>query len=141
MDSQEQTLIHYGVLGMKWGVRKQRPKSSKKRRSKSAGASSKSKTSATSNNKSKIKASKSRKKVKDMTNAELEAAINRAKLEQQYTSLNNNVYAQTGKEIVTNIAKVSAINVGAQLLIYGLGTAVNKVAGQNIVNPKKGQKK
>ena len=38
------------------------------------------------------------------------------------------------------ILEQSGKNIGGQLATYAMGTAVNKMAGSQIVNPKKGQK-
>lgn len=75
-------LIHYGVLGMKWGVRK----------SKSSSKSSNSKKRSSSYKKSYNKTMKSRKKnkykdISTMSDNELRARVNRMQLERQYSSL------------------------------------------------------
>lgn len=73
----EQYLAHYGVLGMKWGVRKDRSsKSSSKRR--------KSKVSAD------YKEAKTlnKKGAKKLSNAEMRKVIERLNLERQYKTLN-----------------------------------------------------
>lgn len=72
-------LYHYGVLGMKWGVRRAQKKLDRiDRRSK------KEKWSAEATEVAKIKT----KKVSQMTNAELNKANNRKNLERNYSQLN-----------------------------------------------------
>ncbi len=139
-------LIHYGVIGMKWGVRKSRPRSSgarprtkktkkitffKKRKEKKA-------------KKARQKAvreeySNKKKAVKKMSDEELKDAIARLELEKKYKSLNQEKVS-VGRKVVEDILQSSAKNVGMQLGVYILGNAVNKAAKKEIVNPKKGQK-
>lgn len=72
-------LYHYGVLGMKWGVRRAQKKLDRiDRRSK------KERWSAEATEVAKIKT----KKVSQMTNAELNKANNRKNLERNYSQLN-----------------------------------------------------
>lgn len=99
---------HYGVKGMKWGVRHDKPSSGIRKK--------------TSNVVSKVKAERdrrrkaesarrsperksidavraSKKKAKYMTDAELKAAINRLNLESQYNRLSMEIYSP-GKKFV-----------------------------------------
>lgn len=96
-------LQHYGILGMKWGVRRsknQLAKSSKTRRSKTDNWSDDAKEV------SKLK----KKKVSEMTNAELRKFNERMNLERQYSQLTqkeknagakfcSDLLRETGKEI------------------------------------------
>ena len=45
-----------------------------------------------------------------------------------------------GKDFVMDVLEKSGKNIATQLTTYAMGAAVNKVAGKEIVNPKKGQK-
>ena len=45
-----------------------------------------------------------------------------------------------GKKFITEVLESSGKNIATQLATYAFGTMVNKVAGEEIVNPKKGQK-
>lgn len=71
-------LAHYGVLGMKWGVRKDRSSSGKKRN----------KSKVRTRIEKEIKTRKARdKRVKSMSDVELRREINRLNMEKQYKEL------------------------------------------------------
>lgn len=138
-------LMHHGVLGMKWGVRKVRPTS---------GKSSKKRTTSTvkSDNK-KVRKSKGKpsspqtKTVKDLSDAELRDKINRLELEKRYKDLSKSPPkpSSKGKAFVMDVLEKSGKNIATQLTTYAMGTAVNKMLknvfdDDAIVNPKKGQK-
>lgn len=139
-------LIHYGVLGMKWGVRKSRPRSSgrvpktKKTKSFTLFKKRKEKKAKKASQKAvKEDYNKKKKSVKKMSDEELKEAISRLELEKKYKSLNQEKVS-AGRRVVEDILQSSAKNVGTQLGVYILGTAVNKAAKKEIVNPKKGQR-
>lgn len=96
MDNNE--LKHYGVLGMKWGIRKDRGTSASRRRAKE-----KAKTKGWSKDAKEVHRIKS-KKIPTLTNKELKAANERINLESKYRSLNR-----------SNIAKGVALVVTANL--------------------------
>lgn len=75
----ENELYHYGVLGMKWGVRKSQSKSSSSKRK-----NGQRKLSDDAREASAIK----KKSIGQMTNAELRKANERTRLEQEYSRLN-----------------------------------------------------
>ena len=82
-------LYHYGVLGMKWGVRRDRSRSggSRKKRSMSDDA----------RDASMIK----KKKVSQMSNAELRKLNERTRLEQEYSRLNPKSVSRGWKYVAT----------------------------------------
>lgn len=95
--------------------------------------------------KSKLKAEANAKSksnnTKNLSDDELRARIARLELEQKYSNLTGNTdVKKRGKKIVNNILDKSIENIGSQATTYAMGYAVNKIAGKDIVNPKKGQK-
>ena len=102
--------------------------------------------------KSKTKAQQAKKRtIKDLSNEELQAKIDRLNLENRYRDLMKQRAPQQpskkGKGFVSEILKESAKNIGTQTAVYVMGTVVNKAANKvfkspdsSIVNRKKGQK-
>lgn len=94
-----------------------------------------------------------KKSVKDMTDEELKAEIDRLDLESRYRKALNDSMAATqtkketskGKKFVKDIFESAGKNIGQQVVVYAMGTVVNKTLGElfgdpKMVNPKKGQK-
>lgn len=147
-------LFHYGVKGMRWGVRKSTPTSggTKKSKKKSLIAKMSDKKKKATKEKAKEKAkeeaqeAEKKKSVKDMSDAELRAKISRLQLEKQYADLSKQTEpVSKGKKFVEGIMTKSGENIGTQLTTYVMGTAVNKALkgvfnDDAVVNPKKGQK-
>lgn len=132
----ENTLQHYGVLGMKWGVRRTPAQLGRRTSSK--------KKSETTGREEKVRTeSKKKKSLKDMSDEELKAKISRLELEKRYSDLSrpeNRSKTAKGKAFVSDILEKSGKNIGTQLTTYALGTAVNKMLKTDAVNPKKGQR-
>lgn len=88
-------LIHYGILGMKWGVRRDNP---------SSGSSSRTK---------KQKKVTLKQKAKTMSDDELKKAVNRLQMEKQYSQLSSEdvsrgkAFAQKLMKAGTTIAAVT----------------------------------
>lgn len=88
-----------------------------------------------------------KKNVKDMSDDELQKAIDRMKLEQQYKQYfekeETKKNVSKGQKVVEEILADSAKNIGTQAATYIAGAVVNKTLGKlfddpNMVNPKKG---
>lgn len=145
------TLCHYGVLGMKWGVRRTPEQLARARgKSNTSSTSSGGKKGTSSNSKS--SSSKTR-TMSDMSEDELKTKIGRLELEKRYKELMTSVYppkSKEGQKYVTNILKKigenTAVNLGSQATTHILGNMINKLAGvksddvlNRVVNPQKGQ--
>lgn len=112
----EDFLKHYGILGMKWGIRKERPKS--------YGVTANNKPKRSSAFKNNLRENfKSHKKMSD---AELRQRVNRLILEKQYRELKYSTLSE-GKKMAMNILKNSGSRVAEQTITYVLGTAVNDI--------------
>lgn len=101
VDEDDKTLEHYGVPGMKWGKRRARNKARRAANAQRAEA---------------------RSKVKDMSDDDLKAAINRLKLEKEFNQLNAHEIS-TGQKVVTKILS----EVGTQAAKSYLNGEINKV--------------
>lgn len=78
---------------------------------------------------------------KTLSDDELRARISRLELEKRYKELARNPTKKSkGKDFVMDVLEKSGKNIATQLSTYAMGSLVNKLAGQEIVNPKKGQK-
>lgn len=88
------------------------------------------------------------KSIKDMSDDELQAYINRSNLEKQYKQAvrdQNPEKVSKGRQFVMDVLEQSGKNVATQVATYAMGKAANKVLEgifhePNAINPKKGQK-
>lgn len=145
------TLVHYGVLGMKWGVRRTpaqlaraagRPLKETDKKEKGTADSGK-QTSSTSTKRS----------ISDLSDDELRQRISRLELEKRYKDLEKadaKPKSTRGRDFCVNvletIGKNTLTNIGTQAANHLLGEAINKLAGvssddkaHRVVNPQKGQ--
>lgn len=137
-------LTHHGVLGMKWGIRKDRSSES------SEGLAKKKKKLSSETQQTQLT---KKRKLSDVPDDELKTKIIRLELEKRYKELSKSVNppkSTRGKDftlrVLEKIGENTLVNIGTQAANKGLGVAINKMFGvdsddtvHRIVNPNKGQ--
>ena len=117
-------LYHYGVLGMKWGVRRKRQnKSSKKNKNKKK----------TEEIHGDYKKAHSNKSVKSMSDKELRSRINRLRMEQDYSKLKGQK-VRKGKQVFDKMNKTlttAAAITGTGLTLYNNASRIKKALEDN----------
>lgn len=122
-------LVHYGILGMKWGRRKSRANKSFQSSSKRLTATSSSK-----------KKAKKKVKIKELSDTELQKKINRLQMEKRYRDLKKDEIS-AGRKLVGDILMTSGKTVGVQVTTYAAGKIINKVMKDEVVKTSKGGNK
>ena len=135
------SLKHYGILGMKWGIRRfqnndgTRTAAGKKRYGDGPDL-----------KKTKTEPPK-KKKISELSDEELRQRIQRLEMEKRLKDLTKDDAPKQskGKAFVMDVLEKSGKNIATQLTTFVLGTAVNSAfkntfKDDSIVNPKKGQK-
>ena len=134
MDNNE--LMHYGVPGMKWGVRRTPAQLGRKKTSSSKSLFEKKKPKPKPKAKSessKKETAPKKKSVKEMSNEELNAAIDRMRLEQTYASLSPQKVSmgkKIAKTILNDVIVPAATDVGRQMVKSTLARAGNKTLSE-----------
>ena len=136
MDNNE--LMHYGVLGMKWGVRRTPAQLGRKPTSSNKSLFEKKKPEPKPKAKNKSESPKEetapkQKSVKEMSDEELNAAIRRMQLEQTYATLSPKKVSTgkaVAKRILNNIVVPAAEDVGRQMVKTALTRAGNKTLSE-----------
>ena len=116
-------LYHYGVLGMKWGVRKSRDGGVSKTGRR--GRTTKERPPAHED----YKKAHSKKSVREMSDAELRSRINRLDMERRYKELNPST-KNRGRKYVNSIIKTGttiATVTGTALTIYSNADKIRKL--------------
>ena len=114
----DNTLIHYGILGMKWGIRRTPEQLARARR-----------RSMTDEPHEDYKKAHTPKSIKSMSDAELRNRLNRIQMERQYSQLSESSVSK-GKEYAQKIIKagttVAAVTTTA-LTIYNNAEKIKKI--------------
>lgn len=112
-------LMHYGVLGMKWGVRRRR--------------STIKKSSNKTNSDPKESKVKKKKSVSELSDTELRQAINRIQMEKQLAQLTAKEKSAGAKfvtDVLTNAAKQTATSYTAKYMAKGMDVLIAQAAKQ-----------
>ena len=148
-------LYHYGVLGMRWGVRRFQRKdgtltaAGKKRAVENDDEKQRTERVANSGSVSKGSSSPAKKTVREMSDEELILGINRMTLEKRYTELAKQA-APTAKssagkayalKIISRIGEQSLVEVGSKVATELMGKAVNNAFNAKVVDTKSWKEK
>ena len=112
-------LMHYGVLGMKWGVRRRR--------------STIKKSSNKTNSDPKESKVKKKKSVSELSDTELRQTINRIQMEKQLAQLTAKEKSAGAKfvtDVLTNAAKQTATSYTAKYMAKGMDALIAQAAKQ-----------
>ena len=140
-------LCHYGIRGMRWGIRRYQNSdgslttAGRNRYSTGKHHSIFSRKKTTSKVVTKPAEEKPKQKsVSEMTDAELNAFLNRKRLEQQYAQLMATPQKKSavakGKDMVGKALENAAQDTLTQIAKYAMAKSVNKMLGDNVVNAK-----
>lgn len=138
MDNNE--LYHYGVLGMKWGIRRTPAqlghKTSSKKKKPLRLFSKKKKVNTKKTDTNKVDTKSKKKKVSEMSDEELQTRISRMRLEQTYKQLQQDTGKKStfnGKKFVMNVLEKSGEQMAVQIVNEISAKAINKAFGYEAV--------
>lgn len=141
-------LIHYGVLGMKWGVRKSSSGGNRKNKlfRKKPSVVTKRKKAKQKKQREKDRSKRNKKmttkSASKMTDAELAKAIKRLEMEKRYKDLSSEGRAKSkGKEVVKDIMWSTGSRLGKEVLYQVGGRGINAVAKTDLINVNDKKKK
>lgn len=146
------TLIHHGIKGMHWGIRRT-PEQLARASGRSVKETARKEKESAASGKAASSSSSSKKSLSDLSDDELRARISRMELEKRYRDLEKSdakPKSTRGRDFCLNvletIGKNTLTNIGTQAANHVLGEAINKIAGvssddkaHRVVNPQKGQ--
>ena len=144
MNNENVYLVHHGVKGMKWGVRKQKNRVTSKKNIRSKLEDKKAKSAKEKKQeelrKERVKKAENELKrpVRSLTDAELDKRIARLQKERTYNQLMQSERVSEGQKFVNNIVKASATKVGTATLTYIGGKAVNAMFKDEVIKVGKG---
>lgn len=119
-------LIHYGILGMKWGVRRTEAQLARARGKKESSDDSETKNSAKNSSNS------SKKSIKDMSDDELRRKLNRIQLEEQYEAAlarqNPKKSESRVKKVLSDLGEKAVRDVGNKLIDKAISEAFKEAA-------------
>lgn len=121
---QSDELMHFGVLGMKWGRRKDKTKSTSNK--KSLGSS-------ISRARSEYKETKRKRNIKNWSDQELASKISRLQMEKRYRDLKRDEIT-AGTKLIGDILNSSAKTLATQIAVNSVGSFINAKTGMNLVN-------
>lgn len=140
-------LCHYGIRGMRWGIRRYQNSDGSLTTAGRNRYSTGKHHSIFTRKKTTLKVTAKpaeekpkQKSISEMSDAELNAFLNRKRLEQQYYQLMATPQKKSavtkGKEIVGKALENAAQDTLTQIAKYTMAKGVNKVLGDNVVNAK-----
>lgn len=128
----DEFIVHYGVPGMKWGVRKARPTSGKRRGKTNAQRIYEHVTRKKETPKATTKTSSkpAKRRISDMSDEELRSAISRMQMERTYAQLTAKEVSK-GRKFVKDVMYNSAKNVATKATTAAMENALKKLTNRS----------